>query len=90
MADKKKQTIEEKRLLQSKKRHAINVAAKSRVKTAWKKAGEAISENRENVEELVRLAVKTIDSTASRGIMHKNKAARKKSRLMRKLNTKTA
>lgn len=91
MADnKKKQTIEEKRLAQSKKRQAINVSAKSRVKTAFKKAGNAIETSGENTAELIRIAVSTIDSTASRGIIHKNKAARKKSRLMKKLNQATA
>jgi small subunit ribosomal protein S20 len=37
-------------------------------------------------DEAVRLAVKRIDMAASKGIIHKNAAARKKSRLMKKVN----
>jgi small subunit ribosomal protein S20 len=37
-------------------------------------------------DEAVRAAVKRIDSAASKGIIHKNAAARKKSRMMKKVN----
>ena len=53
---------------------------KSRTKTAVKTIGE------DSNEEAVRMAVKKIDSAASKGIIHKNTAARKKSRLMKKVN----
>jgi small subunit ribosomal protein S20 len=52
---------------------------KSRVKTANKTIGT------DDNEEAVRLAVKKIDSAASKGIIHKNTAARKKSRLMKEV-----
>ena len=53
---------------------------KSRTKTAVRTIGD------ESNDEAVRMAVKKIDSAASKGIIHKNTAARKKSRLMKKVN----
>ena len=91
MAEKtKRKTTEEKRLEQSRTRNLRNTIAKSKVRTAFKKASIAINEKSEESAELVRLAVKTIDTVAIKGIIHKNKAARKKSRMMKKLNKMTA
>lgn len=53
---------------------------KSRVKSAVKSIGD------DSNGEAVRMAVKKIDSAASKGVIHKNTAARKKSRLMKKVN----
>ena len=53
---------------------------KSRTKTAVRTIGD------ESNAEAVRMAVKKIDSAASKGIIHKNTAARKKRRLMKKVN----
>ena len=53
---------------------------KSRTKTAVRTIGD------DSNDEAVRMAVKKIDSAASKGIIHKNTAARKKSRLMKKVN----
>ncbi len=86
MAEKKRRSTEEKRLEQSKVRNIRNTAAKSAVKTAFKKAATAITDKEQSATELVRKAVKAIDSVSIKGIIHKNKAARKKSRLMKKLN----
>lgn len=83
---KKKTPIEVKRLRQSKERNRRNTAVKKSVKTAFKKANAAIIENGENISDFVRKAVKTIDTAASKGIIKKNTAARKKSRLMKKMN----
>ena len=83
---KKRKTTEQKRLEQAETRHIRNTAAKSKMKTVIKKAVTAIGENSNESSELTRLAIKTIDMTASKGIIHKNKAARKKSRIMLKLN----
>lgn len=83
---KKRKTTEEKRLEQAETRRIRNTAAKSKMKTIIKKANVAITENNEESSELVRQAIKTIDMTASKGIIHKNKAARKKSRMVLKLN----
>ncbi|MDQ7821904.1 MAG: 30S ribosomal protein S20 [Candidatus Eremiobacteraeota bacterium] len=83
-----KKSPSEKRIKQSEKRHDKNVAAKSKVKTAFKKTEAAIAQGKnEEAKVLAREAVVTIDKAASKRIVHKNKAARKKSRLVKKLNT---
>ena len=69
---------------------ARNKAYNSALKTAIKKANVAISSNAADRSELVRLAVKKIDQATSKGILHKNTAARKKSALVRKLNVVSA
>ena len=65
---------------------ARNKAIKSDLKTALKKADAAVNDNAENKAEVVKAAIKKVDMAASKGIMHKNKAARKKSQLAKKLN----
>ncbi len=65
---------------------AKNKAYNSALKTAIKKANVAISANAADKVNVVRLAVKKIDQAESKGILHKNTAARKKSALIRKLN----
>jgi len=64
-----------KRLRQSAKRQLRNQIAKTRIKTEVKKA-IAGDQN---------LAVSVIDRAAAKGIIHKNAAARKKSRLAKRL-----
>ena len=74
-------------VIKSRKNHIRNISAKSAMKTFIKKAKNAIDPKfYEAVEsgEAVRLACKAIDKTAERGIIHKNQAARRKSRLMKK------
>jgi len=76
-----------KRMHQEEKRHMRNKAVKSEVKTRIKNFLKALeSNNREEVEKLLREAVSTIDRAARKGVIHKNNAARKKSRLYAKLN----
>jgi small subunit ribosomal protein S20 len=55
---------------------SVRSELKSRVKTAVAKGDD----------ETVRMAVKKLDSAASKGVIHKNTAARRKSRMMKKLN----
>ena len=69
---------------------AKNKAYNSALKTAIKKANVAIASNTNDKTELVRLAVKKIDQATSKGILHKNTAARKKSALFRKLEVVSA
>ncbi|MBO5577171.1 MAG: 30S ribosomal protein S20 [Ruminococcus sp.] len=66
-------------------RTARNKAIKSDLKTALKKADAAVNENAENKAEVVKAAIKKVDMACTKGIMHKNKAARKKSQLAKKL-----
>lgn len=65
---------------------ARNKDTKSALKTAIKKAYVAIENDADNKAEAVSFAVKKIDQAASKGILHKNKAARSKSNLAKRLN----
>ncbi len=76
-----------KRARQNLKRRAINRARKSTVKTQIKKFEKAIAAGDVNTaSEQFRLAVKQLDQVSSTSTMHKRTAARKKSRLARRLN----
>ncbi|MBC7805371.1 MAG: 30S ribosomal protein S20 [Akkermansiaceae bacterium] len=78
-------------VLRSRIRNLRNRAAKSTMRTFVKKANTAIATG--NVEEITPAIAKIIsvlDKTAKRGIIHKNAAARRKSRLMRRANAVTA
>jgi small subunit ribosomal protein S20 len=75
-------------VIKSRKNHLRNVAAKSAMKTFIKKARTTIEAAGDPAAtaEAVRLACKVIDKTAERDIIHKNQAARRKSRLMKRAN----
>lgn len=69
------------------KRHAKNAAEKSRVRTASRHVLDAVEAgNVEEAKSLLSAACKTIDQAAASHVYHKNAAARKKSRLARKVN----
>ena len=71
-----------KRILVAERNRQRNVAAKSAIKTAVKKVLTAAQENdKEAVASALNLAYKLCDKAAGKGILHKNTAARKKSRL---------
>jgi small subunit ribosomal protein S20 len=74
-----------KRNRQNEKAAARNKAVRSELKTRTKVAATAAAEGAENAAELTRLAVKRIDMAAAKGVIHKNAASRRKSRLMKKL-----
>ena len=63
-----------------------NKMFKTALKTVSKSAEIALEQNTENKAELVNTAIKKIDMAVTKGILHKNCAARKKSSLARKLN----
>jgi len=63
-----------------------NKAVRSELKTRTKQAAAAATAGAENAVELVKAAQKRIDTAASKGVIHKNAAARRKSRLAKKLN----
>ena len=75
-----------KRVLVNEKKAANNKARNTALKTAIKKANAAIESDADNKMELVNDAVKKIDQAASKNLIHKNCAARKKSNLVSKLN----
>lgn len=73
----------------SRKNHLRNISAKSAMKTFIKKARiliDAPTPEPAPTTEAVRLACKAIDKTAERGIIHRNQASRRKSRLMKHAN----
>ena len=63
-----------------------NKAAKSEVKTRIKRAVAAASAGAESSADDLRMAVKRLDKAAARGIIHKNQASNRKSRLARRVN----
>ena len=76
-----------KRIRQTAKRTEFNRAFRSRARTFVKKARLAIDDgNAKSAEEATRLAIQELDKTASKGVIHKRNAARRKSRLMKQLN----
>ncbi len=75
-----------KRVLVSKANYEHNKAYRSALKTAVKKADAAIDAKSEDMAASVNAAVKKIDQAASKGILHKNNAARKKSALVTRFN----
>ncbi len=74
-----------KRVRVSEKKRAQNIAEKSALRTAIKRFETAVSENDPNSETYLKNATKALDKAASKGLIHKNSAARKKSRLTKKL-----
>ncbi len=76
-----------KRVLLSRAANAKNRSEKSEMKTSIKKFEAAVAEgNREAAESAYKVAVKTVDHAATKGLIHKNNAAHKKSALTLKLN----
>ncbi len=75
----------EKRIRANERRRVRNQAYRSRAKTMVKAAETSIYGG-ESSAEAVREAIRTLDKAAVKGIIHKNNAARRKSRLMKKLN----
>jgi len=72
-----------KRNRQNEKARLRNKAVRSELKTRTKRALSAAEQGAENSTEITREAVKRIDMAASKGVIHKNTAARRKSRLMK-------
>ena len=81
-----------KRVRIEQKRRARNRAVKSSVKTYIGKAQRAIAAqpDEEMTVAAVRQAISQLDRAATKGVLHPNNAARRKSRLMKRLNAATA
>lgn len=75
-----------KRVRQTIKRTLRNRRVKSQIRTAIRRFEEAAQEDLNLAEERLRQALKSLDKAASKGVIHRNKAARKKSRLTRRFN----
>ena len=71
----------------SRQNHLRNISAKSAMKTFIKKAKATITGGDATaIAESLSKTISVIDKTAERGIIHKNAAARRKSRLMKRAN----
>jgi len=76
-----------KRILVAEKNRLRNVAVKSSIKTAVKKVLEAAnSGSKDELNSALSNAYKLCDKAVSKGVLHKNTAARKKSRLTKAVN----
>ena len=75
-----------KRVKVIKKKTLRNKEQKSILRTYIRKFKEAISSNSENVKETFDNAIKAIDKAVSKNILHRNTAARKKSKLAKMFN----
>jgi len=76
-----------KRAMQSEERRLRNSHVKSTMKTQVKRVIQAIeNKDKENLDRLVKNALSYIDKAASKGVIHPNNAARKISRLSKKIN----
>jgi small subunit ribosomal protein S20 len=76
-----------KRVRQSVKLSLHNQSKKAEIKTLEKKLESTLpSTSKEEVEKLTKNAIKTVASAASKGIIHKNTAARKISKIAKTAN----
>lgn len=76
-----------KALRQSKRKRAVNIRTKKAYRSAVKETVAFISEtNKGKAQASLRLAMKEIDKAAKKGIIKKNTAARKKSKLAKAVN----
>ena len=74
------------RVVQSAKEQAHNKAIKSNLKTVVKKANAAIVSGAADKDAAVKVAVSAIHKAQSKGVLHKNTAARKISRMAKRAN----
>ncbi|KYP79377.1 30S ribosomal protein S20 [Ferroacidibacillus organovorans] len=64
-----------------------NASAKSALRTSLKRFESALKErNMESAQVALRGATRSLDKAVTKGIIHRNHAARKKSRLMKRMN----
>lgn len=75
-----------KRIKQSEKRRQRNRATRSNLRSTLKTARTAIDAKAADSAATVHEAIRTLDRAVTRGVMHRNTAARKKSALARALN----
>jgi len=83
----KKSSSAEKRHRKSEERRMRNKSTKSAVKTSVKKFVSLAKKKAPEAEAALREMIKKIDTAAGKGIIKKNAAARKKSRMQRYFNT---
>jgi small subunit ribosomal protein S20 len=74
-----------KRNRQNEKAHARNKAVKSELKTRVRSAVTAAESGADDTDAKVSDAVKRLDQAVAKGVIHKNQAARRKSRLLKRV-----
>ena len=81
-------TNAKKKIKQINKVTLANQQLKSTVKNAIKETDKAVAAgNKERAEDRLKLAIKSLDNAKVKGLVHKNKVDREKSRLTKKVNT---
>jgi small subunit ribosomal protein S20 len=76
-----------KRMRQEERQHLRNVSVKSALKTYAKRVETLVGrQDTANAESMLRRAVSALDKAAGKGVIHPNKAARKKAALSRKVH----
>ncbi len=75
-----------KRNRQNERRRVRNKSVRSEIRTRTKTAVTALEGGADDAAESLRAAVRRIDKAAAQGVIHKNQAANRKSRLMRRAN----
>ena len=76
-----------KRNRQNEKRRVRNRAVRAELRTRTRAVVEAAEAGADDTDEKLHLAIKRIDKAAAKGVLHKNTAARTKSRLTRRVRT---
>jgi small subunit ribosomal protein S20 len=79
-----------KRNRQNEKRRLRNKAVRSEIKTRTKNAVTAAESGADTTAADLRTAIKRIDKAAAKGVIHKNQAANRKSKLMRRIASLTS
>ena len=76
---------QKKRILQNEKRRVRNKTVRTQLRTRVKQAEQAAATGADNLDEAHREAIKRLDKAVTKGIIHKNAANRKKSRLAKRV-----
>ncbi|MDE0268514.1 MAG: 30S ribosomal protein S20 [Acidimicrobiaceae bacterium] len=79
-----------KRNKQNEKRRLRNKSLRSETSTLTKAAIAAASTGSDNTEQMLNTALRCLDKAAAKGVLHKNAAARRKSRLVKRVRELTA
>jgi small subunit ribosomal protein S20 len=75
-----------KRNKQNEKKRVANRVYRGEARTLITKARKAVDSSDASAKEVVVTAISALDTAAAKGVVHKNNAARRKSRLMKRLN----
>jgi small subunit ribosomal protein S20 len=76
----------EKRVRQNERRRAVNRSNRSRLRTAVKELRSALEKGGKSATEMLPTTVSEIDKAVQKGVLHRNAAARHKSRLTARVN----